>query len=957
MKKVELLDHTVETFEQATNSINFGNTRILITAGTGVGKSYIANNVLHYLMNEIGICGDIVVITTNNSTKTSISEILDLDNIDANISVVTYTYVCRKTTNLDFISKASIIIADEVHHIGSNNAKRIFDIISDSTYVLGLTQDPNRYSDKSCSSVLEFFQDIINGVTTFEAIEKGILNPLEYHIGLYRVKSSYLYEFSRKVYNSTLSDELLRELDLASSIDTLKSTLDKYLPKKCKGYIFVKDIDSIYETIDLFKSIYPNWNLIPISSRDKNYNSAISEFNSSESDFTFLVSVNVISEGHHYKDTNVAIFLRKNMSMQIYNQQLGRLFSAGSDNKVYVFDFVSNIATLSRVMNNYWDRKNMPSRINTGWSFSNDDNRIQYMVESQVYDVISKLRSIKYDEIMYRSYYSYNDDENQFILDNYGKLSNEEIAKELGRSINSVRVQARRLGVTRSANDWTDEELEILKDNYSKIGPKKLQELLPNRTRSAIVRKASLFGLIYNKPKDWESWEDDIIIARYPEEGTKICELLTDRTPKSVINRAKKLGVKFNDNSFKEWEDDIIRTYYPDGGTAKVLEFLPHRKSDRCRSIIKNRAKAIGVTSNKYISEEDKAIILEYYPKEGLSGCMKRLPHISSNTINGVKSRYGLKLINSTHWQEEEDKLIKDHFDIKNMDIILDLLPNRSKLAITQHARKLLGNLSQSLEWSETDISIIKEFYPLEGTKCKCRLNGSYTPSQVTYMAKKLSIQNGLSKSSRKWSNEEIEYLLENHTRYSIEEISEVLNRTKEAINQKLNDINIKRTNLWEDKEVEILKAKYPSNGSDIPELLERRTKEAIRVKANSLGLEKNWSAEELCVLAIDTKVLDIEGCIVTDQNAASLTVRFYDACKGIEVIDFEKVFADNWVHENTYETALHRKIKCAEILVPNSVPYDYIAGACVLDEKSKERLEDSGFDKDIIVKADTFFR
>lgn len=125
----------------------------------------------------------------------------------------------------------------------------------------------------------------------------------------------------------------------------------------------------------------------------------------------------------------------------------------------------------------------------------------------------------------------------------------------------------------------------------------------------------------------------------------------------------------------------------------------------------------------------------------------------------------------------------------------------------------------------------------------------------------------------------------------------------------------------------------------------------------NPMMYKRRGRAEELCVLAIDTKVLDIEGCIVTDQNAASLTVRFYDACKGIEVIDFEKVFADNWVHENTYETALHRKIKCAEILVPNSVPYDYIAGACVLDEKSKERLEDSGFDKDIIVKADTFFR
>ena len=120
---------------------------------------------------------------------------------------------------------------------------------------------------------------------------------------------------------------------------------------------------------------------------------------------------------------------------------------------------------------------------------------------------------------------------------------------------------------------------------------------------------------------------------------------------------------------------------------------------------------------------------------------------------------------------------------------------------------------------------------------------------------------------------------------------------------------------------------------------------------------KRKTEAENLCILAIDSKVLDIPGCIVTDQNAASRTVRFYDALSGINSIDFNKIFSDNWIHDDIYETALHKKIKCAEILIPDSIPYPYIIGASVLNETSKIKLLQKGFDKNIIIKPSTFFR
>lgn len=125
----------------------------------------------------------------------------------------------------------------------------------------------------------------------------------------------------------------------------------------------------------------------------------------------------------------------------------------------------------------------------------------------------------------------------------------------------------------------------------------------------------------------------------------------------------------------------------------------------------------------------------------------------------------------------------------------------------------------------------------------------------------------------------------------------------------------------------------------------------------NPMMYKRRMQAEILCVLAIDIEVLDIDGCIVTDQNAASTTARFYDADVGIDFIDFERVFADSWVHENAYEMALHKKIKCAEILVPESVPFDYIVGAYVVNDDTKRELIKRGFQRKIGVKPSAFFR
>ena len=124
----------------------------------------------------------------------------------------------------------------------------------------------------------------------------------------------------------------------------------------------------------------------------------------------------------------------------------------------------------------------------------------------------------------------------------------------------------------------------------------------------------------------------------------------------------------------------------------------------------------------------------------------------------------------------------------------------------------------------------------------------------------------------------------------------------------------------------------------------------------NPMMYRRQDMAETICVLVLFASVLDIEECVVSDMNAATDLVRFYPAYEGIEVLDFDKIFAAYWTHSNVHEHRMHKAIKCAEILIPHKISSQYIVGAYVVSNESKRALESKGFDKEIIVRPSVFF-
>jgi hypothetical protein len=124
----------------------------------------------------------------------------------------------------------------------------------------------------------------------------------------------------------------------------------------------------------------------------------------------------------------------------------------------------------------------------------------------------------------------------------------------------------------------------------------------------------------------------------------------------------------------------------------------------------------------------------------------------------------------------------------------------------------------------------------------------------------------------------------------------------------------------------------------------------------NPMMSKRRQEAPHLCVLRVARRVLEIQGAVITDQNAASAYVRFY-APNQISLLNLELIFARSWKHpEDQIREWKHSSAKCAEVLIPQRIPPELIEGAFVLDDVAGQSLKETGFARSISIDADLFF-
>lgn len=112
-----------------------------------------------------------------------------------------------------------------------------------------------------------------------------------------------------------------------------------------------------------------------------------------------------------------------------------------------------------------------------------------------------------------------------------------------------------------------------------------------------------------------------------------------------------------------------------------------------------------------------------------------------------------------------------------------------------------------------------------------------------------------------------------------------------------------------------------------------------------------------ICVLRIMPAVLDLPGVVVTDGNASSDYISFRAAPGGLKIVDKGMTFADDWTDSDYIQYLRKKTAKCAEVLVPDVLPPNFIFGAYVSCEDARRQLGELGLDIATEINANIFFR
>lgn len=600
--------------------------KALVVLGTGLGKTTTA---LQYLWNNK--CRALV-IGPNKLIKSGWEEYSDW------VDTTTYQSFANRYLSIDY-NKYGLVILDEAHHAGfdekvgkgaevwSKGIKYLLD--NNVVKVLGLTATPNRSDNVDIGNVL--FEDCVcEGYAVEDGIEKGLIYPFDYITALYNTEE--LVEEYRDCDNR----ELVGQLDLALQQSlTLKDIFYKYMPTddKRKGIIFIQDIKDEQYVKDIMSDCYPNIEYRAIHSKmnkeDVNRNREWFE----SVDEGYLLAVNMISEGAHYKGVNTLIMFRKTSSYLIYTQQLGRIITLTKNENpnAIIFDLVNNIDSIEYSNRDNEDKRYQVSRIVRALEKSPLQKSRQVIIADESRDIVKAIRDIK--------------------------------EYKTGR--------------------WTEEEDKILRKYYPTEG--KRCESRFSRSRDSASR-ANFLNIPGPGHNNWTP-EDIAIIKEYYEiEGLAVRDRLSDYgKSKDISSCAYSLGLKPPNSKDKlkinDWEvtfvDENINIYCANDllkmlNNLRLEKNLPRRTREGLNTIAR-RIKKHFIRINNWTPEEDK-ILYDNYFELGPKGCKKLLPSrdvTSRARVLGLKYKFadGKPVVCvETGVIYASAKKACDIFNIKNID-------------------------------------------------------------------------------------------------------------------------------------------------------------------------------------------------------------------------------------------------------------------------------------------------
>lgn len=242
------------------------------------------------------------------------------------------------------------IIVNEGHHAQAITYKEVLDYFLCPK--IGMTATPIRMDGKD---ILEIFHEILFEMQLEEAIAKGRVAQIEYHMLSHNLSTQKLKKICKDVLEEgkRISIKQLNESIFIEMLDEemLNEVYKHSFPvngKPRQTLIFCENILHAEHVLGLLQKNGRSVEVVH-SRRSKGHNrDSMKHFRLGR--IQFLISVDKLNEDIDVPNVEVGVFLRATDSLTVFLQQLGRLLrKTTTKNKAIVLDFVSNCERLAMI--------------------------------------------------------------------------------------------------------------------------------------------------------------------------------------------------------------------------------------------------------------------------------------------------------------------------------------------------------------------------------------------------------------------------------------------------------------------------------------------------------------------------------------------------------------------------------------------------------------------------------
>jgi DNA-binding transcriptional regulator WhiA len=218
--------------------------------------------------------------------------------------------------------------------------------------------------------------------------------------------------------------------------------------------------------------------------------------------------------------------------------------------------------------------------------------------------------------------------------------------------------------------------------------------------------------------------------------------------------------------------------------------------------------------------------------------------------------------MNRKKWTKSEDELLIKEFSTKTNKELADIF-GRSAKSIIQHAHTLNLHKDKQTLWKDDEVEFLKSHYNVDMTPLDIAKELKRSVSSVKSKAFAVGLAD-----NAEWTQEQIDYLIDNYCYKTNDEIGKKIGRSGQAVSYKAFELSLSINESWSDDEINIIKTNYLNKTMhELQQLLPEKTKGDILAYCHKLGLTRTKK----------TCIRDFFNVIDTEEKAYWLGFIFAD--------------------------------------------------------------------------------